>query len=406
MKIAIVGAGPTGLAASCFLQARGFNPVVFERVAEPKAIGSGLMIQPPGLACLDELGLKDQAINRCAYVNHLSGDSVSGRTIFDLSYNAVYDGAFALGAHRGVLFDLLYKRALELGVEIRTEQEIVDVVQERGEARLVNSGGELTEPFDLVVDASGVGSEIRKRQAVVVRDKLYDFGAIWGVCETEAEDIGSQHLLQRYENASIMIGLLPLGQAYSKTGRGQTAFFWSLKHREFDAWRAEPLEKWQDQVASLWPKAEPYVRQFTSHDQLTRAYYHDTMLNSYHKGRLLFLGDAAHATSPQLGQGANMGLMDARQLAMSLAQTDNLETALKHYSKVRMPQVRFYQFASHWLTPFFQSDNDLLGTIRDWTFHSMSRLPFMASQMMTTLAGIKRGVLRSLPTESYQNLKK
>ena len=228
------------------------------------------------------------------------------------------------------------------------------------------------------------------------RDKTYEFGALWGVCETDALDIEQSALIQRYVDAKIMIGLLPLGSAFSATGGKQTAFFWSLKLEEYDDWLNSPFENWQQQVASIWPKAKPYVDQFSNHGQLTLASYHDTALKTYSKGRLVFIGDAAHATSPQLGQGANMGLMDARRLAKSLTRLDELRDALKDYENNRKKQVRFYQMMSHYLTPFFQSDSKVLSTIRDLTFHPMSKLPFMSELMMQTLAGVKTGPFSSL----------
>jgi salicylate hydroxylase len=91
-----------------------------------------------------------------------------------------------------------------------------------------------------------------------------------------------------------------------------------------------------------------------------------------------------------------MGLMDARRLAKSLTRLDELLDALKDYENNRKKQVRFYQMMSHYLTPFFQSDSKVLSTIRDLTFHPMSKLPFMSELMMQTLAGVKTGPFSSL----------
>jgi len=396
LKIAIVGAGPTGLATACFLVQAGFQPVVFERFSKPQAVGSGLMIQPTGLSCLSDLDLQEEAICRSATVDRIFGDTDNGKKIFDLSYDVLDESAFALGMHRCVLFELLYNKLLSLDVEIETSHRIVDCLHEGEKVWLLREDATELGPFDLIVDASGTGSVLRKMQGDIRRDNLYEFGALWGVCETEPLDQNQSVLIQRYVDAGVMIGLLPLGAAFSTSGHGQTAFFWSLKHHRYDEWRNRPLDDWKEEVASIWPKAAPYVGQFSLHEQLTLATYHDTALRSYTKGVLVFVGDAAHATSPQLGQGANMGLMDARQLARSLAEIDNVEEALSHYEAQRKKQVCFYQMMSHYLTPFFQSDSRLLSKVRDLTFHPMAKVPYLRRQMIQTLASTKTGLFSAL----------
>ena len=115
-----------------------------------------------------------------------------------------------------------------------------------------------------------------------------------------------------------MIGVLPIGRP--QPGAEQmAAFFWSLKPREADAVRAAGLAAWKDRVAGLWPECEAYLAQIDSFDQLALARYGHHTLAIRSGGGLPIVGDAAHSTSPQLGQGANMALLDARALAHALA---------------------------------------------------------------------------------------
>jgi 2-polyprenyl-6-methoxyphenol hydroxylase-like FAD-dependent oxidoreductase len=107
----------------------------------------------------------------------------------------------------------------------------------------------------------------------------------------------------------------------------------------------------------------------------------------------VLIGDAAHATSPQLGQDANHGLLDAVSLADALAAAPDLPTALALHARTRRRQVRFYQWASWWMTPFFQSDSRALALMRDLTFDRMAPIPWLRREMLRTLAGLKTGVL-------------
>ena len=115
---------------------------------------------------------------------------------------------------------------------------------------------------------------------------------------------------------------------------------------------------------------------------------------------MLFIGDAAHGTSPQLGQGANLGLMDAYTLATSLAETGDLLSALLLFERRRAATVRYYRQASHLLTPFFQSHLAPLGWLRDAFMGPTHHVPGMRQMMGSTLAGTRTGWLSSATLDS------
>src|SRR5690606_37222922 len=105
------------------------------------------------------------------------------------------------------------------------------------------------------------------------------------------------------------------------------------------------------------------------------AYYGHHTLRRPIAHRLAALGHAAHSTSPQLGQGVNMGFLDARALTDALAGESDLSTALAAYARVRRWHVRLYQALSMGFTPFYQADGRLLPWIRDHILGKAARLP-------------------------------
>ena len=129
--------------------------------------------------------------------------------------------------------------------------------------------------------------------------------------------------------------------------------------------RAAGLEAWKDGVRSVAPHAAPVLDQVSDFEELTFASYYDVVLPRWHGHRVAILGDAAHATSPQLGQGCNLALCDASALADAVASEPSVPRALERYTAARRDHLAFYQLATLWLTPFFQSDFELLGTVRD-----------------------------------------
>jgi 2-polyprenyl-6-methoxyphenol hydroxylase-like FAD-dependent oxidoreductase len=127
------------------------------------------------------------------------------------------------------------------------------------------------------------------------------------------------------------------------------------------------------------------------------AHYRDAVLRRFCCGRVAWLGDAAHAMSPQLGQGANMALLDASALARTLAMHDELAHALAAYDRERRRHVGIYQLISRWLTPLFQSELDWAGRLRDACFGPLARLPLLRGETLKVLAGVKCGLFGRLP---------
>jgi 2-polyprenyl-6-methoxyphenol hydroxylase-like FAD-dependent oxidoreductase len=156
-------------------------------------------------------------------------------------------------------------------------------------------------------------------------------------------------------------------------------------------------------VLSLAPIAQ-VLAHINSPDQLTYASYADVRMPYWHDRQVVCIGDCAHATSPQLGQGANLALVDAMTLACCFSAGDSVPATLAAYSRKRKAHLRYYQGASKLLTPFFQSDSRAAGLLRDFGLGLVCRAPFARQQMARTLSGTKTGwLLGSLETVRAAN---
>ena len=391
LRIAIVGSGTAGLAAALFLDRDGHDVTLHERFAAPRPIGAGILLQPTGLACLACLGLDTQILERGAKIEHLEGRTATGRTVFNIRYGSLRPYLFGLGIHRGALFSILHGAALERKIRIVSACEIT-TTSLRGDGRIIGdkNGGEHG-AFDLVIDASGTRSALRAQCGDLRYHRPYPYGAVWGVCADPGQAFAKNRLQQRYDGASIMIGALAIGKQPA-SDVDMLAFFWSLPVDAYQAWRDAGMAAWRERVRGYWPELSPLLTQFQSPDDLTFAQYSDTVMRRWHADRLVFIGDAAHSTSPQLGQGANLGLADALTLAACLRGAADTNAAIAAYSSLRRRHVGFYQVASRWLTPFFQSDSAAAAWLRDRTFGRLCRTPYVRTQMLRTLAGIKTGL--------------
>jgi 2-polyprenyl-6-methoxyphenol hydroxylase-like FAD-dependent oxidoreductase len=383
LEVGVVGCGVAGLAAALALRRRGHSVILLEAFDRPRPLGSGLLLQPSGLAALRCLGLLEPALAFGAQVTRLDGRDLAGRRPMNMAYASWRPGSFGLGVHRGSLFALLYDAALGAGVELRTGAEIVgfDRLQR---PTLTDAAGRAHGPFDLVVVADGAGSRLRDRLRPRTRAPLYPWGAVWANAR-DADGRFAGALNQRYDRASTMIGVLPIG-AGPDGERDLVSVFWSLPRVEMDGFFAGDLAPWRTRVANLWPACEPLLAQFADPQAFSRAVYRDVSVGRWDAGAFVLLGDAAHGTSPQLGQGANLGLIDAVELAERVAAPSGLAA----YQRARRLQTAPYQLMSRTLTPLFQSAGWLGPWVRRWLFAPFAQAPLLRRIAAVVLTGVFR----------------
>lgn len=399
LEIAIIGAGISGLACAILLARGGHRVTLHERFEASRPLGSGLMLQPTGLAALARLGLDRAIAARGHRIDRLYGATVAGTLVFDLAYADLSPGLHALAVHRAALHGVLWEAFERSDAALQTGCDIASIaLRADGRAAPVDVQGRSGAGYDLVVDASGARSSLRPL-VDAVPPRAFAYGAVW----TTVPDRGLADgmLAQRYLSARVMIGYLPLG-CIAPGGARCAALFWSLKPELHDAWRRD-FEGWRNTAGGYWPELRPLLDSLGGPEDFALARYAHFTARTVTHGNLVLIGDAGHVTSPQLGQGANQGLIDAVVLSDCLAVAATLQDALALYARLRRRHVRFYQQASALMTPFFQSDSRLLGGLRDASFRHFKRVPYLRREMVRMLAGLKTGVFSSADPAAIVN---
>lgn len=376
LDVAVAGAGFAGLSAAALLARSGHRVTIFEKFETPQSIGAGILVQPSGLAAMRMLGIDQEVLRRGDRIDHLFGVTPRRWPVVNVRYDKWQPGSFGVGLHRGVLFDSLWKLAHSCGVKVVTGHEVRELQA-------------LQDKHDLVVIADGSRSTLRQQTGLACSDRIYPWGAVWAVLDDPKREHGST-LWQWYRGANQMLGIMPTGLA---PGRDVpvVSLFWSLHASRYAAWREAGLDAFKRELLALNPACGPLLDQVTSLDQLTWARYHDTVMPSYHTDRAVVVGDAAHATSPQLGQGTNLALLDAVALRDCVDQADSVSQALERYTQLRRRHLHFYGQASRWLTPLFQSDLRLLPWLRDMFMNAGCALPLAGRLTRQVLVGVQQG---------------
>lgn len=369
LSIGIAGAGIGGLAVAAALARAGHQVVVYDQFDSPRPVGSGLVIQPVGQAVLARIGALETADGLGQRVTHMLGHASGIRLpILDVKYGPGPE-RFGLALHRAALFHAVHEAAEAAGAEIAAAHEVIGV-SEAPRRKLQFAGGRESPVFDLIVDASGAGSCLSP-----LEPRALPYGAIWGVVDwPEAAPLPDHQLSQRYEAARRMVGVLPIG-CLPGGATHKAAVFWSLTREELGAWQTAPIEAWQMAATRLWPEAVPYIEAVRAHGDMTPAFYSHGNLSNPAREALVHIGDAAHRASPQLGQGANMALLDAWALAGALSAESDLASALARYARARRRHLWAYQLMSAVFTPLYQSDSRVLPFLRDRLLAPLSRVP-------------------------------
>ncbi len=384
LRIAVVGCGTAGPAAAALLARDGHEVVLFERADACRAVGAGFLLQPSGMRVLQELGILEAVLAHAARVERLHVLNADGGTLFDLRYAEIGSDRFGAGLHRPVLLHHLLDAAQKASVEIRWGWEITSVSKMENRWSLTSANGETCGGFDVLIVADGGRSTLRDLADTRGVNRGYPWGAHWFIGSNDGV-FPENELYQVVHGTRKLGGFLATGCDLDG-GPPLVSLFWSIKISDDESIRARPLREWKDQILALCPQSAKLLDQIQSWDQVLTARYGDVRMRRWHGDGVVVLGDAAHAMSPQLGQGVNLALADSSCLAECLTRFP-LAAALNEYQRRRTLSLRYYQFATRWLTPWFQSDYEWLAPVRAAFFAVAQRIPWVRKMMTLTMAG-------------------
>jgi 2-polyprenyl-6-methoxyphenol hydroxylase-like FAD-dependent oxidoreductase len=359
-RIGIIGGGIGGLTTAIALQQRGFEVTVFEAVPNMKPVGAGILLAGNAGQVYQQLGLFRQLLDRGAAIEELRVTDASLKLFrTGIREEDLPDFPTTFGIHRGALqeelVDALQTGSLQLGKRLRFLKE-------------ENSGIELTfedgteEQVDLLIGADGIHSKVRQLMGWGrgLRDARQ---ACWrGVVPFEEAD-GIPQVFTEAWGVNVRFGFGPIGE---------NQVYWFLV-AGYDRIGENAVS--QKELAKLVADFDPLVSSLllrTDEESILRNDLFDLYpLGQWHSQRVVLLGDAVHATTPNMGQGACQSIEDAWVLANCLAIQPNSK-GLEQYEMMRRKKA--------------------LGVIRQsW------RIGQMAHWSSRPARFLRNGLMRSLP---------
>ncbi|WP_307801119.1 FAD-dependent oxidoreductase [Actinomadura violacea] len=330
----VIGAGLAGLTAATALAQRGWTVRLHERDSDIRAIGAGIYVWGNGLATLEALGLYEEAARGAHVGPVLESRDHRDRVVEEVPINGPGQ-ARVLTIMRDHLINTLIGGAEKAGVDIRTGSEVTEASPD---GRLILRSGE-TSRADVVLAADGVNSRIRRQFDVVAHRAPARQGATRLTVPRSPDFVPAQDQGKYIEYFSGRRRVL-------YTPSSETSLYVALVADEDD----RPASRIPVDTAA-WIRSFPHLEKLLSACAGVPGRW-DTFqfltLTRWSMGRLAFLGDAAHAQPPYLGQGGGCAMMSALGLADALSGSDApVDQRLRDWEYAERPTIEHTQRWSH-----------------------------------------------------------
>lgn len=367
--IAVIGAGPAGLAAGIALHRLGFDAAIFEQAPQMEAVGGGILLHSNGLRALDALGVLPRLEAKLRYSGRLTLEAAGGHVLLSVSYaDLPVPHPHCAVVLRYDLVDALLQTAQENAVPLFLDRKFSGLTVDKSGvfvSLVATNGTTETRRFDAVVACDGVHSPIRAALGLLplgAEKPLPPWLRASSPVHTQ-----SNAIREIWGNDGRGFGIMPLPH-------NETHFFCSAPPRDdWNALLADPaaLDNWINSWKPFGPDVLEMVRNVP--DWKTVHYGSPALVEakSWHKGPVFLVGDAAHAMPPNLGQGANAALVDALVLARTLADAAeenslvDWEKAGRNYQAIRGPFMQKTQQAAHELGFLSHQTVPLVRLLRD-----------------------------------------
>jgi 2-polyprenyl-6-methoxyphenol hydroxylase-like FAD-dependent oxidoreductase len=329
LRVLIVGAGIAGLALARSLRDRGITADVVERMTEWDVGGAGMYLPGNSVRALDELGVWQTVAVRANPVVRQRFLDHRGRSLAEIDVRRYWeDVGGCVAIHRAALHQAL--RADDVEAQVRLGISVVDLHHDDDDTVRVRFSDGSAGDYDLVVGADGVHSSIRTL-------------ALGGPPASFVGQASWRFLADGIHEITDWTVMLGRGRVFLVVALGHGTVYCYADVDTSDPTHARPRE-WRESFAEF---ADPVPRLLDHAGEAYFAPIEEVAPPVWTARRIVLVGDAAHASSPNMAQGAAMALEDALVLADVIGPSKPVEEALAEYERRRSPRVTWVQKQTH-----------------------------------------------------------
>jgi 2-polyprenyl-6-methoxyphenol hydroxylase-like FAD-dependent oxidoreductase len=334
-RILIVGGGIAGLTAAIALRQRGFSPELIEREPAWRAVGAGIALQPNAMRLLMNLGVGTAVKRAGAPLERFKYYTSQGEVLAEIDLTELWkDVGRGAGVERGELQAALLSELR--GAPCRLGTWVTALQQKSGSVAICFSDGR-SEGYDLIIGADGIGSSLR---SMALSDAVSSYAGQMGWRSLAPIRHDTPDEVQFWLGDGCFFGLFPVSNKH-------TYGFGYINEPER---RPDPaqgrLKRLRERFAGFGGIVKAYLANLECDEQIHCAAIESLELDHWLNGRVVLVGDAAHASSPMMGQGGCMAIEDAAVLAELLQSSESIEDALEAYVLRRRPRVDWVQSQS------------------------------------------------------------
>lgn len=332
LSVLIVGGGIGGLTSAIALCQRGFNVEIIEKDPQWSVYGVGIIQQANVVRAMDALGVVEDFIDAGFGFDfteiYLPNGELAARI---QSERLVENSPSQVGIRRTALQKVLADRAITEGAKIRLGIVVSELVDHGPQVSVsFSDGSEGT--YDLVIGADGVNSQMRELLFPDAMELKFAGQAVWRYNLPKPKDMDA---LRAFEG-KLGLGLVPMSDELMY-------IFVTTPEPDNPRYPEKGLaEVMRGKLRDAPPGIAEYVDQITEDSEVVyRPLAWHFLEGDWYKGNVVLIGDAAHGTTPHLGQGAGMAVEDSLVLAEELAQSSSIIEALTSYQKRRYDRCKY-----------------------------------------------------------------
>ncbi|MCB9640342.1 MAG: FAD-dependent monooxygenase [Myxococcales bacterium] len=356
-RVLVVGGGIAGLAMAICMLRQGRSVEVVERAETWRPLGAGIVLQCNATAVLRLLGVEGAIKKRGRLLEDGDFAEQSGRSLSQLTLRVMTEKfGPSYGIHRALLHESLLE-ACE-GADIHMGETVTSIEQQGERAQVTFSSGRSGE-YDLVIGADGLHSKVRELiWPEAPKEPTYAGYVCWRfICENVIQRNHMTEMVGRGRR----FGLVPIGdnKLYCFTTLSAPA--------DYGADNKDPLGLLRELFKDFGGDVPAVLASLTEETPILWHPLADIDQPYWYRGRVVLIGDACHAMTPNMGQGAAQALEDVGILGSLLHQGGSIEEVLQKYRKVRETRVKTFmkksrQFGkiNQWSSPFAASFRNLL----------------------------------------------